>query len=226
MNKIVIALLFVFALIPNGVYSDTLQSKVSYEIPTNWKVLKSDTSDKLVVKLYHIKTDTIGSEKHYSNALLQYYTLPVGVTMTEADKIVASRMKSATHILSAQDGSNWKTYLFIHYERNQQYITFYRMGIIDGVCVELMLVFPHVTDKNVKPSSVLTLNEEYISDKNMAGIFCDQARVREMVNAFNSTCRTLKINKTNQFKVDVRIIDRPEDAKIYRYTGPTNGENK
>jgi hypothetical protein len=223
--KIISALLFVLVLIPNAVHAEALQSKVSYEIPAKWKSLKSDTSDKLVEKLYHVRTDTIGSETHYSNALLQYYTLPATVTIAEADSIVASHIKGATHILSAQDGPNWKTYLFINYEGNQQYIVLYRIGIFDGVCVEFMLAFPHIADKDNNPSSVLTLNEEDVTDKKMAGIFCNQASVKEMVDTFNFVCEKLKIAKINQFKADVRIIDRPGDANFYRYKGPTNKDS-
>lgn len=118
------------ALVPDKTYADTLQDKVSIEIPSSWKLQDSKTSDTLVANLYHIRTDTIGSEAHHSNALVQYYTVPTSVTIAQADSIVGSHMKGATYILSAHDGPHWKTYLFINYERNQQYIVLYRIGVV------------------------------------------------------------------------------------------------
>jgi hypothetical protein len=226
-NRIGIALLFILAFLPNKIYAGgALQDKVSFEMPASWKLQDLKTSDTLVAKLYHIRTDTIGSEAHHSNALLQYYTVPVSVSITQADNIVASHTKGATFIVSAQDGPNWKTYLLINYERNQQYIVLYRIGVADGVCVELMFCFPHIADKKSSPSSVLTLNEAYVADKKMAGIFCDPSALRGMVDVFNSACEKLKISNVNQFKADVRIVDRPADAQFYRYKGSTADDTK
>jgi hypothetical protein len=226
MNKLAASLLLFLALIPGGAFSETWQNKVSFEVPASWKLINSKATDTVVAKVYFIRKDVIGSETHFSNALLQYYPIPTSITMEQADNIVASHTKGATFILSAQDGPNWKTYLLINYERNQQYIVLYRIGIDDGVCLELMLCFPHITDKKSSPSSVLTLNEAYVADKKMAGVFCDPSSLKEIVNVFNSTCEKLKISNANQFKADVRIVDRPADAQFYRYKDSTGDDSK
>ena len=223
MKKVAVSLLLLIALIPSGVRSETWQSKVSFEVPASWKLLKSKTTDTVVVKLYLIRKDIIGPQTHASNALVQYYPVPKSVTMAKADGIVASHTKGATRILSTKDGPFWKTYLLVNYERNQQYIVLYRIGMVDSVCLEVMLSFPPVVDKKDTSLSILTLNETYVEDRQMAGVYCNRSSVREMVDVFNSMCERLTISGRNQYKADARIIDPPaNEMETYRHKGEDN----
>ena len=111
MVKSLIATILLILVNSNTAGAETWQDKVSYEIPRDWELLNSRETDSLISKLYLFKERTINSQQQFYNALLQYYTVPSDVTMEQADNIVASHTKSATYILSAEDGPNWKTYL-------------------------------------------------------------------------------------------------------------------
>jgi len=222
MDKLAASLLLFLALTPAGVFSETWKNKVSFEVPASWKLLNSKATDSVVAKVYFIRKDVIGSETHFSNALLQYYSIPTSVTMAQADNIVASHTKGAAVVLSAQDGQDWKTYLLVNRERNQQYNVLYRIGIVDGVCLELMLAFPIVTRKTGESLSLLTLNPAFFTEQNMAGVYCSRSTTKEMVDAFNSTCEKLRISGRGQYNANVTIIDPPNDVKVYRYRGQNN----
>lgn len=222
MNRLVVSVLLFLALTPGGAFSETWQKKVSFEVPASWKLPDSKATDTVVAKVYFIRKDVIGSETHFSNALLQYYPIPTSITMAHADSIVASHTKGAAVILSAQDGPDWKTYLLVNRERNQQYNVLYRIGIIEAVCLELMLVFPILADKTETSLSLLTLNPAFFKGQNMAGVYCHRSTVKEMVDAFNSACEKLRIAGRGQYNANVTIIDPPANVKVYRYKGQDN----
>jgi hypothetical protein len=226
MHKIRSALPLLLALLPNLLYGATLQDKVTVSVPANWELITAKSSATLVANAYHARTDTIGAETHYSNALVQYYTVPASFALAQADDVVASHTRGATLIVSAQDGPHWKTYLLISYERNEQYIVFYRIGIFDGVCLEVMLSFPHVRDEKKTSTHVLTLNEAYVRDKKMAGVFCDPSAVKDMVDVFNDLCSKLRISGSGEFRADVRIVRQPDTiAGVYRRKADQDGGN-
>jgi hypothetical protein len=217
MVKSFIATVLLMLVISNATGAETWQDKVSYEIPHDWELLNSKETDSLILKLYLIKERTINSQQQYYNALLQYYTIPSDITMEHADNIVASHTKSATYILSAGDGPNWKTYLLTYYERNEMNIVLYRLGMVDGVCVELMFSFPVGGKKGESDLNVLTLNQEYVKDSQMAGIYCQKKDVEEMVKLFNTFCEKMKLCGKNQYRADARLLKPPKDAQVYRH---------
>jgi hypothetical protein len=219
MNKIVISVIFLLMILPTAVPAEEWQSKVSFEMPPSWKLLNSKATSSVVANLYHIREDVIDGNKYYSNAVLQYYPVPSSVSIADADRIVASRAKGATKILSADEGPLWRTYLLVNHERGEAHAVLYRIGIADGVSVELLLSFPIIRDKNESSLAVLTLNEQYIKESQKAGIYCNRSTVKEMVALFNTICTKIKISNKNQYKADVQIVDAPANAQAYRYVG-------
>lgn len=227
MNKIALLLMLLLMLLPNMIYASPLDDKVTVLVPKSWNLLDSKTSDTQVSHLYHLKTDIIGSKTHYSNALVRYYTVPASVTIAQADGIIASHTKGATLILTAQDDPHWKTYLLINYEKKEQYIVLYRIGIVDGVCLEVMLCFPHIRDKEKlkNPFYILTLNETYVQEEKMMGVLCNPSDIQEMVDTFNNLCKNLRIFDSGEFKADVRIVELPRtDVKILRHKEDSDAE--
>jgi hypothetical protein len=220
---LVAAAVLVLAAKQTGLCVEARQSMVSFSAPADWKLLKAKSTDKVTTKLYLLRKDKIGSAIHPSNALLQYYPVPASATIGDADGIVASHFKDATLILQAQDEPDWKTYLLVYSERNQQYIVLNRIGILDGMGVELMLSFPLLQGKESEPLVILTLNEIYVQNQKMAGVYCRKSTVADMVNGFNSACRSLKISNKGEYKADAVIINPPSDvSEIYRYNGDAN----
>jgi hypothetical protein len=200
-------------------------NKVTFEAPSNWKMLKSGATDKAVTKLYLLRKDKIGLKIHPSNALLQYYPVPSSVTISDADGIVASHTKDATLILRAQDGVNWRTYLLTYRERQQQYIVLDRIGIADGVGAELMISFPLIPGTKSDPMVMLTLNGEYVQDEKMAGIYFSGSAVTELVHSFNSACMTLKVAGKGEYRATAVTIPPPSDvSEVYRYKGNAASE--
>jgi hypothetical protein len=216
MNKAAIAITFFILLISITAGATKWQDKVSYEIPPGWSLLDSNETDSLVTKSYLVKESIINSKKQFSNALLQYYTVPSDVTMVHADNLVASHTGEASYILSATDEPNWKTYILTYYEKDEKYIILYRFGMAEGVCFELMLSFPMGENKE-SDLKVLTLNEEHVKDSQMAGVYCKVTDVQEMVKVFNTFCAKMKLCGKNQYKADVRLVEAPKEAQGYEY---------
>jgi hypothetical protein len=196
----------------------SLNGKVTFEMPSEFKDMGNNRiKDSLEVYQYYIKTDTINSKAHYSNALLQIYTVPDTVNLRHADGLVAYHTKGAKYILSAKDGDIWKTYLFVNNERKEQYVILYRIGIYKGICVEFMISYPNIREQNDNQDAtrVLTLNEDYVIDEKMSGIYCGIKNNKDMVNYFNLVCSKLKILNNNEFKANVEFIETPTKAEYY-----------
>ena len=85
-----------FLLINAFLFPGSTLDKVKYTVLPEWVLLNKNVSDTLSVLLFHIKTDTINGNKHYSNALYQCYHVPDTVSIRHADGIVCSPAKSAT----------------------------------------------------------------------------------------------------------------------------------
>lgn len=219
------ALLLLLATVPRSLCQESWHSKVAFVAPATWALIKSDTNDRAASKLYFLRKDKIGLSEHPSNAVLQYYPVPASVTIAEADGIVATHLKGIPLILQAQDDSIWKTYLLSYREQGQQYVVLHRIGILDGVGVELMLSFPILDCKEGEPLAMLTLNKDYVHQEKMAGVYCCRSKVAEMVDGFNAACRTLKIANVGDYRADAQIINPPsKPEKIYRYKGNPNAE--
>lgn len=205
----------------NGVIcAATWHEKATFEAPSGWKLLKANSTDKAVTRLFLLRKDRIGGKMHPSNALFQYYPVPSGVTIAEADGIIAAHTRGAAPVLQARDDPNWRTYLLVYKERGQQYAILHRIGIVDGIGAELMLSFPLVPGKKDDVLAMLTLNEEYVGQENMAGIYFNGSVVPELVNSFNSACKSLKIQQMGQYQATAVIMKPPaKPSAIYRYKG-------
>jgi len=214
--KSILATFFIFLFCIYS-FGFSLKGKVTFEMPQEFKSMNSNITDSLQVYQYYIKTDTINSKEHYSNALLQIYTVPDTVNLKHADGLVAYHVENARHILSAKDGDNWKTYLFVNNEENEQYVILYRIGIYKGICVEFMLSYPNIREKTDKSDTtmILTLNENYVKSDKMAGIYCGIKNNKDMANLFNLVCSKLKILNKNQFGANVEFIEAPSNSKTF-----------
>lgn len=218
MNKIITILLLVaLTFISNPICAETWQGKVSFEVPASWKILDTRDTDTTVGRLYLIQKDVIDSEIHPSNMSVRYSPVPENVTIANADNIVASRTRGAVSVIDAQDDPNWKTYLLINRERKQKYVVLFRIGVVEGVCLEVMMSFPIAPEKKGDPLSLVTLNEAYVTGPDRAGIYCHRSGVKPMVDAFNSVCEKLKIANRGGYRADVRIVDPPPNMSVYRY---------
>lgn len=213
-------IVLVLASVANSSEFEEWHNKVTFKAPSNWKLVNSKATKKAVAKLYLLRKDKIGSKIHPSNALLQYYPVPSSVTISDADGIVASHVKDAAIILRAQDSVNWRTYLLVYRERQQQYVILDRIGIANGVGTELIISFPLIPGIKNDPMEMLTLNGEYVQDGEMAGIYYTGSAVTELVNSFNSACMTLKVANQGEYRATaVTIPPPPNVSEAYRYKG-------
>lgn len=217
MNRVVSVVLVLVTFMSSPLFAETWQSKVSFEVPATWKVLDTRDTDTVAGKLYLIQKDVIDSETHPSNMFVRYSPVPVNVTIADADSIVASRTKGAIPVIDARDDQDWKTYLLINRERKQKYVVLFRIGIVEGLCLEVMMSFPIVPEKKGESLALVTLNDAYVKSPDRAGIYCPRLTAKPMVDAFNAVCETLKIAKKGEYRADVRIIDPPPDMSVYRY---------
>lgn len=185
---------------------------ISFSVPKAWKLIEAKRSKGTTFSLYEIPNDQTKNDEHIpSNALIQYYRTPKGVSPLDADRIVGSRVKNATLVLSGQDGDNWKTYIYVASEKKQQVIILYRIGILKSFGVEVMMCFPAPTRKADEPLSVLTINESTVRSESLAGVYCHPSGVREMVDQFNEFCASLRIANTNSFSAKIQFIDPPKE---------------
>ena len=195
---------------------------ISFTAPTTWRLLEAKEQNGAEVSLYKIRENQISeSLQTTSNALISRYKLPDGISFKDADMIVASHVRDAKLIVSGQDGESWKTYVYVVYEGGQQLIILYRIGILNGFVAEAMLCFPHVSSKDNKVFSVLTVTESTVKAGQMSGVYCNPASMVDMVKQFNELCSSLKISGMNTFSSRAELVDPPPQATYYRKTEET-----
>jgi hypothetical protein len=200
-------------------HSSSVGESVTYTVPKDWKTLEKNETDTTGLSLFHIRSDTLRGEIHHTNAYIRYTKVPDTIGLQYADAIVQNRIPTATYILSAAEKENWKTYLFVNNEQNEQYIVLYRIGIHNAICVEFLMSFPHVEsigNTGKKELATLTLNEYLVVDEHMAGIYCSIADLKPLVDQFNTVTSTLKIDGNGDFFASVKFIEPANNAKVYR----------
>lgn len=197
---------------------------ITFEAPQSWILQESGEVNNVTVFRYQIPNSSKAAGKVISSeALIQLYKLPDGITFALADTVVSSRLNGATLVASRQDGKNWKTYIFtsdkgnlphiVSYKGKQPLIILYRIGMLNGFGVEAMICFPLLATEDNKEFSILTL--EGTSNGTNIGVFCNPANVSDMVHQFNEFCSKLRILGTNTFSSQAKLIDPPSGSKYY-----------
>ena len=191
---------------------------VSYDPPESWTLVKSWEQRGATISLYNVKDDR-GSAIP-SNSLITIYEVPQGVSATDADEIVASRMKNlnAQLIASAPDDGGWKTYLYVIKNGEDTLVEFYRIGIAGHYGVEALLSFP-LAPTTAEDFALLTL-EPAADAKETVGVYCSRSSVEPFVSQFNKFSASLKISGSNTFTSRLKMIDPEPGTKYLRSVGP------
>ncbi len=192
--------------------------RIKFIVPPEWESLNQKNSDSSFLTLYHINTENINSNSHFSNAIIRCSSVDSSTNINSSDDIVVQHSGGAQYILSAQDGESWKTYLLLSNDKGEQYILLYRIGIYNNICFEFMMAFPNKREKleETENHKILTLESQYVVDKEMSGIYCNEEYVKKYSDMFNFVCNSMEIDGHKLFQAKVLLLDTPNDAKFFR----------
>jgi hypothetical protein len=196
--------------------ASTVKNRYSYSLPENWSVVDSNITDSTEMRLYLIKTDTIDNKPHHSNAFIKALPIADTININKHGHAFAARVaKNMRYLVSAQDGDNWRTYLFLGKSENQEYIAMYRLGMYKNICVEFFLAFPHFGKGNTS-AFILTLNKDYVIGKGMAGAYCRYEDVKEFMDMFNIVSSGLYIDNKNRYRAYVEIVEKDRETMRFK----------
>ena len=118
-------------------------SPVSYQVPASWKRTSEDgTSAQNQSAMFEV-TDDVSSKDH-PFVMIRTYKQPAGLRMDNIDLVQAAKKitPGGVPISCADDGSSWRTCVFLGHLDDHKVVVLYRIGVQDGYVAEEAFLFP------------------------------------------------------------------------------------
>lgn len=168
-----------------------IDKRVTFSIPGHWEIQSQEdkkTLGRIQILIPYPATD---DTPHSANAAIIANTVPDTVTLKDMGDRIATRGYPGLAIVNdIADGGNWRTIVWTARTEGVPYLMLDRFGLANGVAVEFMVGFP-LLEKG------------------------DPKWVERVVDDFNATCQSLKIDGTNSSEAKVHIGKLPPNELVH-----------
>ncbi|GAB2785752.1 hypothetical protein [Dyella kyungheensis] len=203
------------------------RSPVSYQAPASWKRISDDgTSTQSESAMFEV-TDGVSS-KDPPVVMIRTYKQPAGLRMDNIDLVQAAKKitPGGVPISCADDGSSWRTCIFLGHVDGSKVIVLYRIGVQDGYVAEEAFLFPLAAAESDE-LALLTVNGQEQQQGRTTGVYAPLHSTYKTISLFNEFTKTLSINGPAPFNAKAVMGRPPEGARptVYRWTGNPASSN-
>lgn len=212
-----ISLLLVTLFFSCQLLGQSIIERVNFEPNKSWQLEANDVLDSAVSIGYLIIEDQLPRTSKDLNGLFRVNYVPQPVTVNHIQIEYFANAIGMQYVLTANEGTNWKTSLFVGKDSDPQTLALHRLGVANGVVLEFLMFFP-----NIKPDSidsnlgVLTFKQENVNTENMSGIAIHREYGIQILRIFREVCSTLEIDELGESSLSATIIEPPINADVYR----------
>ena len=191
--------------------------RVNFEPNESWELKANDVLDSAVSIGYLIIEDELPKTSKDLNGLFRVNYVPQPVTVNHIQIEYFANAIGMQHVLTANEGTNWKTSLFVGKDSDPQTLALHRLGVNNGVVLEFLLFFPNIKPDSVDSNlGVLTFEQDNVNSSNMSGIAIHREYGNQIIEIFKDVCSTLEIDKQGETSLSATIIQPPMTADVYR----------
>jgi hypothetical protein len=162
-----------------------IQKRVTFSIPSHWEIqIQEDTKTmgRTQILIPYPATD---DTPHSANAAITANTVPAQVTIKDiGDRVYGMKHPGFAIVNDIADGNNWRTIVWTAKTEGVPYVMLDRFGLVNGIAVEFMVGFPLMENGDAK-------------------------WIEKVVEDFNATCQSLKIDGTNSDKAKIYVDKLP-----------------
>lgn len=179
-----------------------IEKRVTFAIPDNWEIQKQEDAKTMgrtqILIPYPATDDTL----HSANAAIIANTVPAEVTIKQiGDRVYGVKHPGFAIVNDIPDGNNWRTIVWTAKTEGVPYVMLDRFGLVNRIAVEFMVGFPLMENGDPK-------------------------WVEKVVNDFNATCLSLKIDGTNSDKAKIYLDKLPSRAQQETIYEPNQVDEK
>jgi len=210
--KILLTLFLIQIVLDATSQNHSIINNVSFSFDDNWREeADPEVLDSAVSVGYRYLGDSIYSFR--VDALVRVNYVPRVVTIDQIQIEYFAETIGMYKLLSAKEGENWKSSILVANTDGAQHISLHRVGVINGVVLELMLFFENAVSSD--DMKVITLDEKNVIGK-MSGLYMDKKLGQRMIAIFHDVSRTLGIFTEKEESFSFTLIDPPKNADVYR----------
>ena len=188
-------------------------NNVSFEFGDSWEqMFEPKVQDSTAVLGFRFIGDSAYSFRVESLIRINY--VPRTITVDQIQIAYFAEAIGMNKILSAKEGEKWKSSIFTANREDSQHIALHRIGVNNGVALELILFFENRGKDDIK---ALTLDERNVIGQ-MTGLMVSESLATKMISVFKDVSTTLEIFTEKEQSFSFMLIDPPSSSKIYRPT--------
>jgi hypothetical protein len=162
-----------------------IQERVTFSIPSHWVIQKQDDTKTMGRTQIFIPYPATDDTPHSANAAITANIVPAQVTIKEiGDRVYGLNHPGVAIVNDIADGNNWRTIVWTAKTEGVPYVMLDRFGLVNGIAVEFMVGFPLLENGDPK-------------------------WVEKVVQDFNATVQSLKIDGTNSDKAKIYLDKLP-----------------
>jgi hypothetical protein len=162
-----------------------IERRVTFSLPTQWVIQKQEETKTLGRAQILIPYPLTDNTPHSANAAIVANTVPSSVTVKDiGDRVYNKQYEGMAVVNDIADGKNWRTIVWTARTEGTPYLMLDRFGLVKGVAVEFLVGFPLLENG-------------------------DQKWIEKVVEDFNATCKSLKIDGTNSTEAKVSLEKLP-----------------
>lgn len=218
-----LCVLSVCACVPVATAADAENVPVSYQLPDSWKLIKDNGLPGGRHALVYEVTESTVLGAHPIVFLKKYKQTPGHDFSNSNPAAVAQRVIASGVVISeAEDGPNWRSYLFLGHQNDVKVIALYRIGIQDGYVAEEVFIFPMPGTK--EELALLTINGQGDQQNKTVGVYAPLKSTYAVITLFNNFTKTLMINTPAPF--NAKAVMARSDQKptaVYRWLAAPAG---
>lgn len=160
--------------------------------------------------------------------VIRSYKQPSGLHMDNIDLVQTAKKLTpgGVPISCADDGSSWRTCVFLGHVDDKKVVVLYRVGVQDGYVAEEAFIFPMAAAKSDE-LALLTVYGQEQQQGQTSGVYAPLHSTYKTISLFNEFTRTLRINGPAPFNAKAIMGKPPEGTHptTYRWTGRPAGSS-
>ncbi|WP_144240756.1 hypothetical protein [Dyella japonica] len=200
-------------------------SPVSYQVPASWKRMSDDGLNAKKQSVTFEVTDGVSSKDH-PVVMIRTYKQPAGLRMDNIDLVQVAKTITlgGVPISCADDGSSWRTCVFLGHADDGKVVVLYRIGVQDGYVAEEAFLFPMAAAESDE-LALLTVYGQEEQQGRTTGVYAPLHSTYRTISLFNEFTKTLSINGPAPFNARA-IMGRPPEGThptVYRWMGNPAG---
>ncbi|MBD8871833.1 hypothetical protein [Rhodanobacter sp. DHB23] len=200
---------------------------VTYQVPASWKRMSDDGTPAQNQGAMFEVTTRDSSEDH-PLVVIRSYKQPSGLSMDNIDleQVAKKITPGGVPISCADDGTNWKTCVFLGHVDDKKIVVLYRIGVKDGYVAEEAFLFPLAAAKSDE-LALLTVYGQEAQQGRTTGVYAALHSTYKTISLFNEFTKTLGINGPAPFNAKAIMAKLPEEAHptVYRWKGDPAGSS-